>query len=92
MEPRCSMQGSLRRKVILRDGRKPAVSTWQRYWIQLWASSIVYFSPKCFKGCDRSDFKREPYKMVSVLGWIVEPLENSYHRDTFILTDPNKGK
>ncbi|XP_043287995.1 ras-specific guanine nucleotide-releasing factor RalGPS2 isoform X3 [Venturia canescens] len=91
LEPRCSMQGSLRRKVILRDGRKPAVSTWQRYWIQLWASSIVYFSPKCFKGCDRSDFKREPYKMVSVLGWIVEPLENSYHRDTFILTDPNKG-
>ncbi|XP_024944263.1 ras-specific guanine nucleotide-releasing factor RalGPS2 isoform X3 [Cephus cinctus] len=90
LEPRCGLQGSLRRKVILRDGRKPAVSTWQRYWVQLWASSIVYFSSKCFKG-DRSDFKREPYKMVSILGWIVEPQDNSLHPDTFILTDPNKG-
>ncbi|XP_074094235.1 ras-specific guanine nucleotide-releasing factor RalGPS2-like isoform X1 [Cotesia typhae] len=91
MEPRCSMQGSLRRKVILRDGKKPAVSTWQRYWIQLWTTSIIYFSPKCFKGCDRSDFKREPYKMVSILGWIVEYGDSIFHRDTFLLTDPNKG-
>ncbi|XP_012273838.1 ras-specific guanine nucleotide-releasing factor RalGPS1 isoform X2 [Orussus abietinus] len=90
-EPCYGMQGSLRRKVILRDGRKPAVSTWQRFWIQLWASSIVYFSPKCFKGNDRSDFKREPYKMVSILGWIVEPLDCSLHPDTFLLSDPLKG-
>ncbi|XP_046733730.1 ras-specific guanine nucleotide-releasing factor RalGPS2 isoform X2 [Diprion similis] len=90
-EPRCGLQGSLRRKVILRDGRKPAVTTWQKYWVQVWASSIVYFSPKCFKGSDRSDFKREPYKMVSILGWIVEPLDSSLHTDAFILTDPNKG-
>ncbi|XP_012254202.1 ras-specific guanine nucleotide-releasing factor RalGPS2 isoform X4 [Athalia rosae] len=90
-EPRCGLQGSLRRKVILRDGRKPAVTTWQKYWVQVWASSIVYFSPKCFKGSERSDFKREPYKMVSILGWIVEPLDSSLHPDAFILTDPNKG-
>ncbi|KAK0082694.1 hypothetical protein PV325_009994 [Microctonus aethiopoides] len=71
MEPRCSMQGLLRRKVVLRDGKKPAVSTWQR--------------------CDRSDFKREPYKMVSILGWIVESTDSIFHRDTFLLTDTNKG-
>ncbi|XP_016841817.1 ras-specific guanine nucleotide-releasing factor RalGPS2 isoform X1 [Nasonia vitripennis] len=91
IEPRCIMQGSLRRKVVLRDGRKPAVTTWQRYWVQLWASSIVYFSPKCFKGNDRGDFKREPYKMVSILGWIVETLDNTFHGDTFLLADPKKG-
>ncbi|XP_058807330.1 ras-specific guanine nucleotide-releasing factor RalGPS2 isoform X2 [Phymastichus coffea] len=91
IQPRCIMQGSLRRKVVLRDGRKTAVSTWQRYWVQLWASSIVYFSPKCFKGHERGDFKREPYKMVSVLGWIVEPLDDTFHGDTFLLIDPKKG-
>ncbi|XP_044009431.1 ras-specific guanine nucleotide-releasing factor RalGPS2-like isoform X3 [Aphidius gifuensis] len=98
LEPRCSMQGLLKRKVILRDGRKPAVTTWQKYWIQLWASSIVFFSPKCFKGgfsfifsCDRSDFKREPHKMVSILGWIVESADSMFHKDSFLLTDPNKG-
>ncbi|XP_014227621.1 ras-specific guanine nucleotide-releasing factor RalGPS2-like isoform X1 [Trichogramma pretiosum] len=98
IEPRCIMQGSLRRKVVLRDGRKPAVSTWQRYWVQLWASSVVYFAPKCFKGCidpinrsERSDFKREPYKMISILGWIVETLDDKVHSDTFLLADPKKG-
>ncbi|CAB0042555.1 unnamed protein product [Trichogramma brassicae] len=91
IEPRCIMQGSLRRKVVLRDGRKPAVSTWQRYWVQLWASSVVYFAPKCFKGSERSDFKREPYKMISILGWIVETLDDKVHSDTFLLADPKKG-
>ncbi|KAJ8686356.1 hypothetical protein QAD02_022150 [Eretmocerus hayati] len=91
IEPRCSMQGPLRRKVVLRDGRKPAVSTWQRYWVQLWASSMIYFSPKCFKGNDRQDYKREPHKMVSILGWIVETLDYTCHADTFLLADPKKA-
>ncbi|XP_014208406.1 ras-specific guanine nucleotide-releasing factor RalGPS2-like [Copidosoma floridanum] len=90
IEPRCIIQGALRRKVVLRDGRKPAVSTWQRYWVQLWASSIFYFSPKCFKGNERGDYKREPYKMISILGWIVETLDH-YHADSFLLADPKKG-
>lgn len=49
-EQMCTMQGCVRRKTILKDGRKPAVSSWQRYWIQIWASSLAYFSPKTFKG------------------------------------------
>ncbi|XP_011496942.1 PREDICTED: ras-specific guanine nucleotide-releasing factor RalGPS2-like [Ceratosolen solmsi marchali] len=91
IEPRCIIQGTLRRKIILRDGRKPTVSTWQRYWIQLWTSSMIYFSPKYFKGNDRGDFKREPYKMVSVFGWVVEALDSTFHADTFLLADPKKG-
>lgn len=46
----CTMQGSVRRKTILKEGRKPTVASWQRYWIQIWASSLAYFSPKSFKG------------------------------------------
>lgn len=45
-------QGCVRRKTILKDGRKPAVASWQRYWIQIWANSLVYFPPKSFKGYD----------------------------------------
>lgn len=43
-------QGCVRRKTILKDGRKPAVASWQRYWVQIWANSLVYFPPKSFKG------------------------------------------
>lgn len=46
----CSMQGCVRRKTILKHGRKPAVASWQRYWLQIWASSLTYFLPKSFKG------------------------------------------
>lgn len=45
-----SLESCLRRKVALKNGRKPAVTTWQRYWIQLWASVLIYYSPKSFKG------------------------------------------
>lgn len=43
-------QGCVRRKTVLKDGRKPAVASWQRYWLQIWANSLVYFPPKSFKG------------------------------------------
>lgn len=43
-------QGCLRRKTLMKHRRKPTVSSWQRYWVQIWANSLVYFAPKSFKG------------------------------------------
>lgn len=44
------MEGCVRRKTVLKDGRKPAVASWQRYWLQLYSNSLLYFAPKSFKG------------------------------------------
>lgn len=43
-------QGCIRRKTLLKEGRKPAVASWQRYWLQVWANHLVFFPPKTFKG------------------------------------------
>lgn len=81
------LQGCLRRKTIMKDGRRPTVSSWQRYWVQLWASTLVYYPPRSFKGHERSDFKREPCKMSHVQGCTICPGEQP---DLFLFQDPLK--
>ncbi|KAL1518378.1 hypothetical protein ABEB36_002009 [Hypothenemus hampei] len=90
-ETTCSMQGCVRRKTVMKDGRKPTVASWQRYWLKIWASSLLYFSPKSFKGAQRSDFKREPCKMVSLIGCQVFCLETIGRQDVFQLIDNDQG-
>lgn len=41
---------------------------------------------------DRSDFKMEPCKMKSILGWLVQMGDDPLHPDSFHLADPNTGK
>ncbi|XP_059478247.1 ras-specific guanine nucleotide-releasing factor RalGPS2 isoform X3 [Neocloeon triangulifer] len=87
------MQGLLRRKTLLKEGKKPAVSSWQKHWMQLCGQSLVYFAPKSFKGFStdhRSDYKRDPCKLVSVLGWTVTISDNTAQPD-LQLTDPLRG-
>jgi len=53
-----SLQGVVKRKTLIKEGRRPTVTGWQRYWIELWGSSLVFYSPKPLsKGLERSDFK-----------------------------------
>ncbi|XP_063696062.1 ras-specific guanine nucleotide-releasing factor RalGPS2-like [Culicoides brevitarsis] len=84
-------QGYVRRKTILKEGKKPTVSSWQRFWIQIWANSLIYFPPKSLKGCERSDFKREPSKIRSLEGWRATSVENTQQGNTFQLINQDLG-
>ncbi|XP_068147624.1 ras-specific guanine nucleotide-releasing factor RalGPS1 isoform X1 [Drosophila tropicalis] len=84
-EAAAAMQGCVRRKTVQKEGRKPAVASWQRYWLQIWANSLVYFPPKSFKGSDRNDFKREPCKVCPLDGWYAHVSDNTKHKNTFEL-------
>lgn len=84
-------QGYVRRKTLLKDNKKPTVSSWQRFWIQIWANSLIYFPPKSLKGCERSDFKSEPSKIRSLEGWRATSVENTQHGNTFQLINTELG-
>ncbi|KAH8284620.1 hypothetical protein KR018_008217 [Drosophila ironensis] len=90
-EAAAAMQGCVRRKTVQKEGRKPAVASWQRYWLQIWANSLVYFPPKSFKGSERNDFKREPCKVCPLDGWYAHVSDNTKHKNTFELCHRTLG-
>ncbi|KAK2184701.1 hypothetical protein NP493_256g02011 [Ridgeia piscesae] len=84
-------EGSLRRKTILKYGKKPSVASWTRYWMALWGTSILLFPARSIRGTDREAFKSDPSKMTPILGWMVVMCQDAAHPDTFQLTDPVRG-
>nr|XP_013189124.1 unnamed protein product [Amyelois transitella] len=65
----CEYEGFVRRKTILKDGRKISLSSWQRYWLQISGNILVFYASKSFKGTNRSDFRIERCKMLPLEGW-----------------------
>ena len=65
------------------------MSGWQRYWLQIWGSSLVFFLPKTLtKGIERRDFRSEPVKCQMISNWLVMVADNSADNLSFQLTDP----
>lgn len=92
-------EGCLKRKPLLKKGRRPAMQNFTRYWVQLSGSNLIYFAAK-FTGVgtlggssafERQAFKSDPCKMQSVLGWMAILGDDPKEPDSFQLTDPNDG-
>lgn len=87
------IEGFLKRKKILKQGKKLAVSSWQKFWVGLCGNWLHFFLPKhrTFGRRDREAFKKDAHKMVNVADFSVFLLEDPRHPDAFQLTDGIRG-
>ncbi|XP_041094412.1 ras-specific guanine nucleotide-releasing factor RalGPS1 isoform X3 [Polyodon spathula] len=86
-----AIEGPLRRKTLLKEGKKPTLSPWTRYWITLSGSTLLYFGSKALRATERKHYKSAPCKKVLVTGWMVVLSDDPEHPDIFQLNDPDKG-
>ncbi|NXR07840.1 RGPS1 factor, partial [Semnornis frantzii] len=86
-----TIEGPLRRKTLLKEGKKPTLSSWTRYWVMLSGSTLLYFGAKSLRGTERKHYKSTPGKKVSIVGWMVALPDDPEHPDIFQLNNPDKG-
>ncbi|XP_042686569.1 ras-specific guanine nucleotide-releasing factor RalGPS1 isoform X6 [Centrocercus urophasianus] len=86
-----TMEGPLRRKTLLKEGKRPTLSSWTRYWIMLSGSNLLYFGAKSLRGNERKHYKSTPSKKISIVGWMVALPDDPEHPDIFQLNNPDKG-
>ncbi|XP_007901158.1 ras-specific guanine nucleotide-releasing factor RalGPS2 isoform X2 [Callorhinchus milii] len=86
-----TVQGVLRRKTLLKEGKKPTVASWTKYWVALCGTKLYYYSAKSLKPTERKHFKSSLSKSVSVVGWMVMMADDPDHPDVFQLTDSERG-
>lgn len=84
-------QGYIKRKTVLKEGKKPTLATWARYWVILNSTSLIFYSSKSLRGCSRSHFKSTPTKCISLRSSLINVKldEEACTMDTFMLTDDN---
>lgn len=87
-----TIEGPLRRKTLLKEGRKPKLSSWTRFWITLSGSMLTFYGAKALRASERKHYKSGPCKKVCVTGWMVLLPDDPGNRpDVFRLNDPDKG-
>uniref|UniRef100_A0A8B9K8T0 Ral GEF with PH domain and SH3 binding motif 2 n=1 Tax=Astyanax mexicanus TaxID=7994 RepID=A0A8B9K8T0_ASTMX len=86
-----TVQGVLRRKTLLKEGKKPTVAAWTKYWVALCGTQLYYYTAKSLKATERKHFKSTSSKCVSVVGLMAMMADDPEHPDVFLLTDSEHG-
>lgn len=83
------IEGFVKRKKLLKEGKKLSVTSWQKFWAGLSGTWLHFFPSKhrTFGRRDRAAFKREAHKMVNITDFTVVLLDDPRHPDAFQLTD-----
>merc|ERR1712051_296318 len=67
---KCQHQGLIKRRSLIKDGNRPIITIWRRYWMQIWGDALVLYAAKLFaQGESRDTFRNDPCKYVTITGW-----------------------
>ncbi|KAK7172548.1 hypothetical protein R3I93_002613 [Phoxinus phoxinus] len=86
-----TMEGPVKRKTLMKEGKKPKLASWSRYWISLCGSTLIFYRSKALRAAERKHYKSRACKKVSVLGWMVVLPDDPDQPNIFQLNDPDKG-
>ncbi|XP_055520177.1 ras-specific guanine nucleotide-releasing factor RalGPS1-like [Leucoraja erinacea] len=86
-----TIESVLRRKTVLKNGKKPLVAVWTTYWVALCDHQLVYYGARSLKSTEREQFKSSYSKSLSIVGWIPLLMDDPDNVDMFQLTDPEHG-
>ncbi|XP_012694995.1 ras-specific guanine nucleotide-releasing factor RalGPS2 isoform X2 [Clupea harengus] len=86
-----TLQGVLRRKTVLKEGKKPTVASWTKYWVALCETHLYYYPAKSLKATERKHFKSTSTKNMLVVGLMAMMPDDPEHPDVFLLTDSEHG-
>ncbi|TNN34504.1 Ras-specific guanine nucleotide-releasing factor RalGPS1 [Liparis tanakae] len=86
-----AVEGPLRRKTLLKEGRKPKLSSWTRFWISLSGSTLTFYGAKALRASERKHYKTGACKSVCVTGCMVVLPDDPARPNIFHLNDPDKG-
>lgn len=92
-DPVFTVEGFVKRKKCMKEGKKMTVSSWQKFWAGLVGSWLHFFLPKhgAFGRRDRAGFKKNAHKMVNISQYTAVLLDDPRHPDAFQLTDDTRG-
>lgn len=83
---KATFEGYVKRKTLVKDGNKPALSAWIRYWIELKGSMLLYYPSRSLRGSKRDKFVSNVSKSISLNGgWTAGFLSKT--DSTFVLSD-----
>ncbi|XP_056288143.1 ras-specific guanine nucleotide-releasing factor RalGPS1-like isoform X1 [Pseudoliparis swirei] len=86
-----AVEGPLRRRTLLKEGRKPKLSPWTRFWIALSGSTLTFYGAKALRASERKHYKTSACKSVCVTGCMVVLPDDPARPNIFHLNDPDKG-
>uniref|UniRef100_A0A672JY75 Ras-specific guanine nucleotide-releasing factor RalGPS1-like n=1 Tax=Sinocyclocheilus grahami TaxID=75366 RepID=A0A672JY75_SINGR len=74
-----TIEGPLRRKTLMKEGKKPTVSAQSNLPVKFQIAN------------ERRHYKSRPCKKITLTGWMVVLPDNPEHPNIFQLTDPDRG-